>query len=424
MIPVFPLFMFFCFIFASAQASLSDLHNFPDEFQVSQDRALRMFHIKSSQGYLGNVISTSWGILEFYNEEGNKEYVNQDDLLFDQAGIGIGLIDFECYQFKRLEFLYKNSNRIALYTDTNEVAAVLDSEIFEKGYAKFYFRDPETQKLLVTANWILARDCQNDSADEFYKLQDWKIEIVDREGLIDHHITPVHLVWTLLKHSQRHLPSIKCCPYEQDEPFLSSFERTDLSKELPTQFSILQDPHLRIFRVIADEQLFGIVTNSKKTTFDFYDRHQRHMSSSRMTSFYASNGRPVAYMKWTQPTESLVRKTYASEIWTDNDQLLMRVNREGSDKQTFVFRDGETLEPLAIAIWNFEPSLKYYLPWIPNNSQEWSVTILEPSRFVEKDITVNHLVWILMKYSERELPYPWSVPYVDETVLKEVWGAG
>ncbi len=122
-------------------------------------------------------------------------------------------------------------------------------------------------------------------------------------------------------------------------------------------------------------------------------------------TLYSSRNHPLAHFKSVDT---------ASMIESDQDALLLHVNSLDTEKKTLAFLDPETLEPLAIAVWNYEPSLTYYLPWIYNNSQEWKVTILDSSLCVKNQITLDHFLWVLMMYSEKELPYSYVFPYIKD----------
>jgi hypothetical protein len=394
----------------SAHADLWDFTHFPDKFHIKQDRSQRKFHFQTATEYLGAAVNCSEGSFDIYNEDGVKECTNYADELLDVDGALLGTLYFEMYDFSLMERFYLESNCMSLYSPTNELLLVLDSKAeISNDVMPFFFRDPETSKIVAIGRFSRNRRSETRDNDRNYWLNDWSVKILDPARLQERQITPVQLIWMLLKHSQRHMPSPLRCPYYAREEQFSAFSKAELTQSLPTAFSVIQDPDLRLFKVEVENQCIAQIANTGFRSFVCVDSNNALKWMHDATTLYSSRNRPVAHFS-SLDTFSMVEN--------DNDAPLLDVNIVDTEETTLAFRDAETLEPVAVATWNYKPSFKYYLPWIYHNSQEWNVIILDPDLCAKNQITLDHFLWILMTYSEKELPYPCVFPYIKDPSWK------
>lgn len=420
--------LLFLFCTTAGHANTSDFEKYPDHFQIRQDRALRLFHIQSDKQFLGTVVSSSTGILEFYNNKKEKEWINKWDALYDSKDVCVGNLDFEIYKYSFLQLLFYDSNKIAICSDTGSDLVTLDSEISNIGYVRFFFRDAETQEILAIGHLETERLADNGKKGKYF-LQDWYVSIQNRQRLQEINVLPTFLIWALLKHSQRLFPSHRRCPFEEDYEGdvneLNTPEADETIKgasslsEFPEQFYIQQHPALRLFRIVSDDSLLGLAASTQKESFNFYDTQKQKCFVNRIKCLYAPTGRCIGHIRHKADKEFIPRSTFA-EIRADDDTLLVVMDAEDAKGDRFIFRDAETLEPLAVANWNFEFPKNYYLSWI-SNTQNWSVTILNRKRLLEKEISMVHLSWALLKTSEKHFPFSWYCPFVDMPLADELW---
>lgn len=395
----------------SAHADLRDFTHFPDQFLIKQDRSQRKFHFQTATEYLGAAVNCSEGSFDIYNADGIKECSNYADELLNMDGSLLGTLYFGIYDFSLMERFYLTSNRMSLYSPTNELLLILDSKVDgNDDVTPFFFRDPETSKVVAIGHFLSNRRSENCNMYKKYWLNDWSVKVLDPARLQERQITPIQLIWMLLKHSQRHMPSPSRCPYYTREEQFSAFSKAELSQTLPATFSLIQDPNLRLFKVEVENQCIAQVANTGFHSFACVDNNNALKWMNEATTLYSSHNHPVAHFSRMDTTYSMIE--------SDNDTPLLDVTLIEAEETMLAFRDAETLESVAVATWSYKPSLKYYLPWIYNNSQEWSVVILDPDLCAKNNITLDHFLWILMTYSERELPYPYVFPYIKDPSWK------
>ena len=385
--------------------------DYPDQFQIRQDDTLRMFQILNDKQFLGTVVNSDYGIFDFYNSKNEKEWVNQEDSLYDKFGCLVGSIQFAYYK----EW-FKRSNRIDIYSDKGELLAILDAE---GGDNRFVFRDAKTQEPMAIALWNKARRSSLFSMAP-YKLKDWTVTVVDPLMFQEKKMPLVFLVWVLLKHSQRHFPSPRRCPYGLEFKLNNHYQGTIITdraseifpktKEYPDQFQIQQDSAQPLFRLFENGKILGIVFISIQRMvhmFHYYDCQKRRLFISHLDCLYENSGHCIGMMELKSDTEWLFPKSTQIKILSENGVPLATVEAEG-DENCFVFRDTETHEPLATALWKCVPLEATYFPWLDYDVQSWSVTIVDRLRLQEKGIPPIYLIWALLKHSEKHFPWCWN----------------
>lgn len=364
----------------------------PERFEIKQDRALRMFQIVSDHEFLGNVVSSDRGKLDFYNSSREIEYVNYEDSLFDADGSSVAFLELASDNawFPR----FSQNTRIDIVSQEGELLATVEAEGPEN---QFVFRDPITLEPIATAQWDDSRySC---ARRKCFRLQDWSVTVTNREK-----IPYTLMVWALLKHSQKLFPAPGDeCPFEVDY----ELDKPEAPfTELPNEFHIQQDHELRQFRLTAHDELLNIILNSKSHKFDFYDSQNQKQGCGQFHSLYQPSGQCMGYVKVKSDFQFLPPYSKLIEILSDEDELLASVQPEDDEKE-FVFRDAETGDILATARWNCLVKKHRYFSWLDQTVQDWTVTILHPERLQEKEISKELLVWALLKHSEKYLPPFW-----------------
>ena len=173
----------------------------PDHFYVTQDPKLRIFHVHDGERSLGTVVSSGYSVLDFYDAENQKQWINKKDVLFDLSGKRIGIV--QEYPNGREKFF-----SLAIYDALREnTLAVLYEEERqdELGKGLFVFRDSDTNEPLAYARWtwtppikwyhhcILVHEIDH---------QNWAVTIVNRPRLQEKNISNLFLIWALLKRTQ------------------------------------------------------------------------------------------------------------------------------------------------------------------------------------------------------------------------------
>lgn len=195
------LFLFLCLLGVFQSGGASDFVC-PDQFQVVQDFYTRSFHILKGGQPIGRIASTGFGRLDFYDSDEDLHWVNLLDELYDVNGSCIGKVDVTTL----LEWYFAGSGRIDIFSESQEHLATMQTE---DSWNHFVFRDAQTLQPLAIADWNWIPTGTGFLAclgfDRY--VQEWTVTILDRKRLIERKIPDVFLVWTLLKHSQKHLPS-------------------------------------------------------------------------------------------------------------------------------------------------------------------------------------------------------------------------
>lgn len=210
------LFLCLCLLGVLQSGNASDLAC-PDQFHVVQDCYTRSFRILKGGQSFGRITSSGFGRLDFYDSDGGLQWVNLMDDLYDIFGRSVGKVDVTTL----LEWYFVGSGRIDIFSESQEHLATMQTE-GESNH--FIFRDAQTLQPLAIADWnwiptgtgflaCLGLDCY---------VQEWSVVILDRKRLIERRIPDVFLVWALLKHSQKHLPSPDDLHFESTiSPFIT-----------------------------------------------------------------------------------------------------------------------------------------------------------------------------------------------------------
>ncbi len=216
-------------------------HDFelPSFFQVKQDKIKRFFRIFYGRECLGKVVSSDYGVLDFYDQNNEKLWVNYLDTLFDVKKNHIAFMklasDLIAQEAREKWFWQKREitlpkSRITLYSSPARYAngdrmrpgkekILVSFEQEGEGSDNFFvFREAESGLAIAQAVWrkwiptryhLLPR---NDPSDP---VQEWDVTITNQALMQQKQITKVMLIWTLLKHSQKYLPG----PYA-DTPYM------------------------------------------------------------------------------------------------------------------------------------------------------------------------------------------------------------
>jgi hypothetical protein len=184
----------------------------PNQFHIRQDPVSRFFRIHEDGKFLGAIVNSGYGRLDFYDADENKQWANLFDLLYDNTGDCIGSVKVA----SDAQWV-KTSTRIEIFSKDEELLAMVQAE----GDGKcFVFRDAETLKILAIALWSWVPIGKNWIPLFDNYVQDWSVIIVDRMRLQEKRISNVFLIWSLLKHSQKHFPSPDDLPFVDRLPSL------------------------------------------------------------------------------------------------------------------------------------------------------------------------------------------------------------
>ncbi len=189
----------------------------PNEFQIRQEPSMRVFSILDNTQFLGAIVNSDYGQLDFYNSDKIKLGFNLLDCLYDSSNNLLGFIKWQVdpetkkWFWQRKHLFFTRKTHIILFSNIGTPIVTLDEE-GEGG--SFVFRDYDTQKPLAIALWSssLLGSCFIAKFD--ISVQNWDVIIVDRPLLEERQILPIFLTWSLLKHSQLRFPSPSDFPYE------------------------------------------------------------------------------------------------------------------------------------------------------------------------------------------------------------------
>lgn len=397
--------------FADCTASSNNFpeYEYPEQFQVRQDRGLRMFHILNGREFLGLVVSSNYGVLNFYDNCKGKQYLNYEDELFDHSGVFLGLV--EVASDKQW---FSSSSHIDIFSNEAELLMIFDKESKDH----FIFRDPITMMPMATA--ILSRERTSSQTQRTFLLNDWSVTVIDPVKLQEKKIPFAFLVWTLLKDIQKYLPS----PYDECY-YLDYFDKTATidhsssfsSVQYPDEFQIQQDSASSLFHIRANEKTEGFIVNKSYKGYEFYDLERKRQGIGRYDSLYENSGCCIGFVKVKSESQWFPPKSTLIEIFSNHDQLLATVESE-EDKTCFIFRDPVTRDPLAIAHWSCIPYYSWLVPFTGCRKQDWSVTILDALQLQEKEISQSLLIWALIKHSEKNLSF--FSKFLNEPALEDI----
>ena len=194
--------------------------------------------------------------------------------------------------------------------------------------------------------------------------------------------------------------------------------------EYPNEFYVIQDSKLgilgecqgvRVFRVMDKNHVLGSIFSSEYAVLDFYNSNNIQLCKIFHDSILDNEGFCVGTVKdisdeaevgWFEKVKTNV------EVYSETS-LLVGTVKEEILQNCFFFRDAETNQTLAIAIWGRISTDKSYFSFLNTYVQGWSIVIIDRAGFKEKGIPVLYLVGALMKHSQRNFENPyWNLPYV------------
>lgn len=179
---------------------------YPDQFEVVQDFALRVFHIRDGSTNLGTILNSDYGVFDFYNSKQERCYTNRFDALYDGEEDTIALVKVHSTSF------FGPIPSIEIFSAKGEPLSILQAE----GDGKcFVFRDTDNNKPLAIALWSwIPTETSWFSWFDYY-VQHWEVIITDRNRLKEKGIPVTFLIWGLLKHSQKHFPDPNRIKYQK-----------------------------------------------------------------------------------------------------------------------------------------------------------------------------------------------------------------
>jgi hypothetical protein len=191
-------------------------YEYPNEFQIRQEPSMRAFSVVEGTQFLGEIFNTSYGRFDFYDRNKTKICTNFEDALYDNANNLLSFIEWkkdaeaEKWFWQRKCTLCFLKTHMILFSSTNIPFLTLDEE--GEGNS-FVFRDCEMGMPIAVALWswkLLGNSCIAKFDDQ---VQNWDLIIVDRPFLEEKQISPLLLIWALLKHSQLRFPDPSAYPY-------------------------------------------------------------------------------------------------------------------------------------------------------------------------------------------------------------------
>jgi hypothetical protein len=203
---------------------------------------------------------------------------------------------------------------------------------------------------------------------------------------------------------------------EEKEIFSSS------SFEQHSEFSIHQDPCMRVFYVKANDEVLGTVLSSDKGQFDFYDGERKKQWSNFYDSLFDGSGNRIGELVWEKDPEKqkwfwereqvIYKRMSYINIYTDDKNELLATFHPfyQGDRKLCVFSDGETKKPLAIAYWFWTTG-----GWFSPQLQNWQIYIMDRPRLQKRNISDVFLIWVLLKHSQDHFPFgPDQYDFVEE----------
>lgn len=185
-------------------------NEFPMHFEIKENEKRRLFEIGNS----GTVLSSGYGVLNFYRDK-TRCYTNINDDLIDQGEVIARVMQISYFSREDKQTWDTPFNyHYALFEGHNRVPTFIVRR--EGDVDTFVVRDSITNQMMAIALW---------SKDHFQK---WSVTLTkprndmsklelfrDREDKLN------FLIWVLLKHSQKHLggererPYVSCERYEK-----------------------------------------------------------------------------------------------------------------------------------------------------------------------------------------------------------------
>ena len=193
-------------------------YEFPDEFQVRQEPSMRAFSIAEGSQFLGEIFNSGYGRFDFYDQSKTKVYTNVEDALYDSDNQLLSFIEWkmdaeaEKWFWQRKCTFCRLKTHMLLFSGDKVPLLTLDEE--GEGSA-FVFRECEEGRPIAVAllSWKLLGNSWIAQFDD--QVQNWDLMIVDRRFVEENLLSPLILVWALLKHSQLFFPDPQLYPYIQ-----------------------------------------------------------------------------------------------------------------------------------------------------------------------------------------------------------------
>lgn len=184
-----------------------------------------------------------------------------------------------------------------------------------------------------------------------------------------------------------------------------------------TEFSIYQDPCMRLFHVTSQSQVLATILNSDWGRFDFYDQERKKRWTNLENSLLDEAGNQVGQLVWHVDPEtkkwfwererwSYTQMSYIDLYAGDGKELLLTFHPfyEGN-RELCVFSDGETKNTLAIAYWFWTPDKTRWCSCLYPKIQNWQVYIIDQPRLHQRAIPHTFLIWVLLKHSQDHFPF-------------------
>lgn len=197
--------------------ALSDLPC-PSTFQVTLERDRRLLHIESDQGNLGTVVSSGYGILDFYDSENQRVCRNVEDELFDRNGDWLSSVliasdlDNSFWVWGRSDQDAYGEARITILSETGERLCYMDQE----NTGEIVFFDAETDMPLAAVHRVRVKSIIPFLSRATNK---WHFTITNAVRLQERGIPNIYLIWALTKHIQKSVfPGPKDLPYVVNYP--------------------------------------------------------------------------------------------------------------------------------------------------------------------------------------------------------------
>jgi hypothetical protein len=223
-----------------------------------------------------------------------------------------------------------------------------------------------------------------------------------------------------------------------------------MSEYTPTaQFYIKQAPLCRAFHIYDKNQYWAIAVSSKYgiidfydtgricdkehylaridggcAHFDFHDKCKEKQWVNHYDALYDNAHHRIARIQFAYEKEpfwerkNLFQRSKKIELFSNQSELLATFDQEADCPEkgegTFVFRHPVTGEPLAFALWKWDPPVQWhhYLQVHEIDHQEWSVSIVDAEYLRSKNIHLTILAWVLLKHSQCHLRGPlYDLPY-------------
>lgn len=187
---------------------------FPSSFQLIEDPYERLFRVNSDNQLLCTVLNTEYGVLEFYDANGEKLCFNTRNDLYNNNGNIIAsawvVSDRErnpnCWWYQSNDFC--GSSRIDILTNN---VPLFYMQLEGSGIV---YRDAESHLPLAVVLWsdLVVKEGFFTSLFNTYSKK-WSFLVIDAARLKEKEISYTLLIWALLKHIQKTLKSPEELPY-------------------------------------------------------------------------------------------------------------------------------------------------------------------------------------------------------------------